>query len=115
MRFVTFKFQGKNRLGGEQDGWFFHWCEALGRARVARHGAVKPMAALRDAHDWDKGLEDLRVPLPADLDSMRQQVEEKSSGVPGFQAAWLRGRLVQQYRQNGWEGSAPQDHLRHRG
>ncbi|MFI5341549.1 MAG: hypothetical protein ACHQ7N_17140 [Candidatus Methylomirabilales bacterium] len=52
----------------DEEGWSLHWRDALGSARVARHGVVRSMAALRDAYDWDKGLEDQLVPLLADLD-----------------------------------------------
>jgi hypothetical protein len=52
---------------------------------------VRSMAALRDAYDWDKVPEDQLSPLLADLDWMRQQVEETFPGCqdfkrPGFDA-----------------------------
>ncbi len=115
MRFVTFAFQGKHRLGEEQDGRSFHWRDALGSARVARLGVGRSMAALRDAYDWDKGLEDQLVPLLGDLGWMRQQVEETFPGCQDFTRPGFDAEEVQRYRQNGWEGSASQNHVRHRG
>jgi hypothetical protein len=40
------------------------------------------MAALRRVYDWHPGLEDQVIPLLADLDRMRRQIEE---AFPGFQ------------------------------
>lgn len=75
----------------DEEGRSFHWRDALGSARVAREGVVRSMAALRDAYDWDTGLEDQVIPLLADLDWMRKQIEETFPGCqdfkrPGFDA-----------------------------
>jgi hypothetical protein len=49
------------------------------------------MLALRAAYDWDTGQEDQVIPLLADLDWMRRQIEETFPGCqdfkrPGFDA-----------------------------
>jgi len=56
--------------------------DALGSAKVAYESVVRSMAALRRVYDWDQGLEDQVIPLLADLDRMRRQIEET---FPGFQ------------------------------
>jgi hypothetical protein len=78
--------------GRGRGGRSFPWRAALGNARLARDGVARSRAALRDAYDWDKGLEHQRVPLLADLDWMRQQVQAMVPGCqefkrPGFGAA----------------------------
>ena len=69
----------------------FHGRDALGSARVAHEGVIRSMAALRRVYDWDKNMEDQVIPLLADLDWMRKQIEETFPGVqsfkrPGFDA-----------------------------
>jgi hypothetical protein len=56
--------------------------DALGSAKVAYESVVRSMAALRRIYGWDKALEDQVIPLLADLDRMRRQIEES---FPGFQ------------------------------
>jgi hypothetical protein len=57
--------------------------DALGSARVAHESVVRSMAALQRAYQWDRGLEDQVIPLLADLDWMRHQIE---GTFPGFQS-----------------------------
>lgn len=65
--------QGRKHQGGD----------ALGSARVAHESAVRSMAALRRAYDWDKALEDQVIPLLADLDWIRKQI---AGTFPGFES-----------------------------
>ncbi len=66
----------------EDGGQELHMGDALGSAKVAHESIVRSMAALRRVYDWDTGLEDQVIPLLADLDWMRRQIEES---FPGFQ------------------------------
>gem|GEM_PF-528146 len=66
----------------EDEGQELHMGDALGSAKVAHESIVRSMAALRRVYDWDTGLEDQVIPLLADLDWMRRQIEES---FPGFQ------------------------------
>jgi len=67
----------------EEDGGREHAMgDALGSAKVAYESVVRSMAALRRVYTWDQGLEDQVIPLLADLDRMRRQIQET---FPGFQ------------------------------
>jgi len=56
--------------------------DALGSAKVAYESVVRSMAALQRVFAWDTALEDQVIPLLADLDWMRRQIE---ATFPGFQ------------------------------
>jgi hypothetical protein len=74
-----------SKLEAEQDGdpesRKFHLDDALGTARVAHESVVRSMAALQRVYEWDDGLEDRIIPLLADLEWLRNQVE---GSFPGF-------------------------------
>jgi hypothetical protein len=75
----------------DEEGRTFHGCDALGSARVAHDGVIRSVAGLRRVYHWDKSMEDQVIPLLADLDWMRRQIEETFPGVqsfkrPGFDA-----------------------------
>jgi hypothetical protein len=63
--------------------------DALGSAKVAHESTVKSMAALRRAYEWDRSLEDQVIPLLADLDWMRTQIEGCFPGVQHFKRPGL--------------------------
>jgi hypothetical protein len=56
--------------------------DALGSAKVAYESVMKSLAALQRVYGWDKALEDQVLPLLADLEWMRKQIEMT---FPGFQ------------------------------
>jgi hypothetical protein len=56
--------------------------DALGSAKVASESVVRSMAALQRVYAWDTALEDQMIPLLADLDWMRRQID---ATFPGFQ------------------------------
>lgn len=57
--------------------------DAWGSAKVVHESLTRSMTALQRVFDWDRSLEDQVIPLLADLDWMRKQIQEN---FPGFQS-----------------------------
>lgn len=63
--------------------------DALGSAKVAYESAAKSLSALQHVYDWDRALEDQVLPLLADLQWMRKQIETTFSGFQQFKRPGL--------------------------
>jgi hypothetical protein len=86
-RALSSKMEAAQEADGE--GSTLQMTDALGSAKVAHESAVRSMAALRRAYDWEKTLADQLIPLLADLDRIRRQIEETFPGVQGFKRPGL--------------------------